>query len=150
MGVRRDYFNPFGMFYNCSVATNTCRYLRANHNLLGAANKPSVVSLAEAHKYVEGLHATLRAAAAFVQPGIFTAKTVDATVHFNRPYGAPYGANTAFGGAAGIQKCIEWFQICHTSGTGYQSPLHNSSDVRSTCTDSDIAWFMLHMEKGHS
>ena len=78
-GVRKDYYNPFGMFYNCSVAANTCLYLRANHNLLGAANRPSLVSLTEARKYVDGLHATLRAAAAFVEPGIFTAKTLDAT-----------------------------------------------------------------------
>ena len=35
-----------------------------------------------------------------------------------------------------------------TSGTGYQSPLHNSSDVRSACTDGDVAWFMLHVERG--
>jgi hypothetical protein len=62
-GVRKDYYNPFGMFYNCSVAANTCLYLRANHNLLGAANRPSLVSLTAARKYVDGLHATLRAAA---------------------------------------------------------------------------------------
>jgi hypothetical protein len=148
MGSSSKYYNPFGMFYNCSLTTNTCLYLRANHNTLGSSNRPSLVSLAQAQAYVSGLHTTLRAAAKFVEPGIFTAKTLDPTKHFNG-HGAPYGANTAFAGAADIKRVLaNGFRYVIVSGTGYQDPLHNASDTRSACSESTIAQFMLHVEQG--